>query len=101
MKRPPPPWRTSGTAVLLIACPYCGPRPELEFSYGGEAHIARPVDPGALDDDAWAAFLYLRSNTKGAHTERWRHAHGCGRFFNAVRDTTTDRFLAAYKSERL
>jgi sarcosine oxidase subunit delta len=31
------------------------------------------------------------------HSERWRHAHGCGRFFNAVRDTTTDAILASYE----
>ena len=33
--------------MLLIHCPYCGPRPELEFSYGGQAHVARPADPSA------------------------------------------------------
>ncbi len=83
--------------MLLIPCPYCGPRPELEFSHGGQAHIARPADPAALSDDDWAAFLYMRANPKGPHAERWRHVHGCGRFFNAVRDTTTDHFLAAYR----
>ena len=31
--------------MLLIACPWCGARPENEFRYGGEAHIARPPDP--------------------------------------------------------
>ena len=31
------------------------------------------------------------------HAERWRHTHGCGRFFNALRDTTTDFFLATYQ----
>ncbi len=83
--------------MLVIDCPYCGPRPELEFRYGGEAHIARPADPSTLDDEAWAAFLYRRSNPKGRHAERWRHIHGCGRFFNAVRDTATDQFLATYR----
>ena len=83
--------------MLLIDCPYCGPRAELEFAYGGEAHIARPADPSALDDEAWAAYLQLRSNPKGVHAERWRHVHGCARFFNALRDTTTDLFLATYK----
>ena len=39
----------------------------------------------------------MRDNTRGVHAERWRHAHGCGRFFNALRDTTTDFFLATYK----
>jgi sarcosine oxidase, subunit delta len=84
--------------MLLICCPYCGPRPEIEFSYGGEAHIARPQNPALLDDDRWAAFLFLRSNPKGVHYERWRHLHGCARFFNAVRDTVSDRFLATYEA---
>jgi sarcosine oxidase subunit delta len=84
--------------MLLIPCPFCGPRPELEFRYGGQAHIARPENPAALSDDDWAGFLYLRDNTKGVHAERWRHIHGCARFFNMLRDTTTDRILTTYKT---
>ena len=84
--------------MLLIPCPYCGPRPELEFSYGGEAHIARPVPGPDLSAEQWTAFQYERSNTKGPHAERWRHTHGCARFFNVVRDTTTDRILRSYRS---
>ena len=84
--------------MLLIGCPYCGARPEIEFAYGGEAHIARPADPAALNDADWAEFLYLRKNPKGVHAERWRHTHGCARFFNALRDTTTDQILATYKT---
>jgi len=83
--------------MLLIRCPYCGPRPEIEFAYGGEAHIARPQNPALLDDEQWAEFLFLRSNAKGLHYERWRHIHGCARFFNAVRDTLIDRFLMTYE----
>ena len=83
--------------MLLVPCPYCGERPEIEFQYGGEAHVARPADPAATDDATWAAFLYNRSNPKGPHAERWRHLHGCGRFFNALRDTVGDRFLANYR----
>jgi len=84
--------------MLLIHCPYCGERPEAEFQYAGEAHIARPADPGALDDAAWTEFLYHRTNPKGLHAERWRHTHGCARFFNAVRDTVSDHFVTTYKS---
>ncbi len=62
--------------MLLIVCPYCGKRPEIEFAYGGQAHLARPGQPSQL----------------------WRHSRGCGRFFNALRDTTTDHFLAFYKT---
>ena len=83
--------------MLLITCPYCGQRPELEFSYAGEAHIDRPVRPADLNDEDWTTYLYTRSNPKGAHAEWWRHLHGCGRFFNAIRDTRSDVFLATYK----
>ena len=87
--------------MLLIACPWCGTQPENEFRYGGEAHIARPLDPASVDDTAWADFLYMRSNRKGTHAERWRHVHGCGRFFNCVRDTVTDRISATYKPDEM
>jgi sarcosine oxidase subunit delta len=83
--------------MLLISCPYCGPRPENEFRYGGEAHIVRPRQPADLDDEAWMNFLYMRSNPKGIHYERWRHFNGCARFFNCVRDTVSDRILATYR----
>ena len=83
--------------MLLIDCPYCGERPEPEFVYGGQAHIARPPEPAAVSTEDWAAYLYRRENTRGVHAERWRHTHGCGRFFNALRDTTTDHFLATYR----
>ncbi len=83
--------------MLLIPCPYCGERPEIEFSYGGQAHVARPAEPGLMSDEEWSAYLVVRDNVKGLHSERWRHAHGCARFFNAVRDTTTDEILATYE----
>jgi len=83
--------------MLLIDCPFCATRPEIEFRYAGEAHITRPIDPSEVGDKGWGQFLYARSNPRGIHAERWRHIFGCGRFFNALRDTTTDRFIATYK----
>ena len=65
--------------MLLIHCPYCdNTLPELEFAYAGEAHIARPADPSKLTDEEWRDFLFIRSNVRGLHAERWRHIHGCG-----------------------
>ncbi|TBW34612.1 sarcosine oxidase subunit delta [Siculibacillus lacustris] len=81
--------------MLLVPCPWCGPRPELEFVAAGEAHVARP-SPDA-DPTALAEALYFRANTKGLIAERWRHLHGCGRFFNAVRHTVTDKFVMSYR----
>jgi len=82
--------------MLLIDCPHCGPRNEVEFHYGGEAHVPYPEDPSALDDREWARFLFYRKNTKGILAERWQHSAGCRRWFNALRDTRTYRFERTY-----
>lgn len=84
--------------MFLIKCPYCDEhRPEIEFSYGGEAHIARPTDPSEMSDADWAEYLFIRDNKRGDHCERWIHSHGCARWFNAVRNTVTDKFVMTYK----
>lgn len=82
--------------MLVIPCPYCGPRDQDEFVYGGEAHRARPAEPQALSDAEWADFVFMRDNAKGPHRERWCHAAGCGRWFNVIRSTASDRVFAAY-----
>jgi len=83
--------------MFFISCPWCGPRDETEFSHGGEAHIVRPAEPDRLSDAEWADYVFLRSNPKGVHRERWFHVHGCRRWFNSARDTVTQEFLAIYK----
>ena len=83
--------------MLLIPCPWCGPREASEFSYGGEADIARPRDPDALSDADWADYLFMRKNPMGRHAERWVHSQGCRRWFNAVRDTASDDIVAVYR----
>ncbi|HYJ60244.1 MAG TPA: sarcosine oxidase subunit delta, partial [Actinomycetota bacterium] len=50
--------------MLLIRCPWCGDRDEIEFRYGGQAHIAYPDDPEAVSDAEWAELLFLRDNPK-------------------------------------
>ena len=40
--------------MLLIRCPWCGPRDEIEFRYGGQAHLEYPAEPEALTDAEWA-----------------------------------------------
>jgi sarcosine oxidase subunit delta len=79
--------------MLLIRCPWCGPREETEFSYGGEAHIVRPKDPNALSDEEWADYLFMRTNKRGIHDEQWCHSAGCRRWFEVVRDTISYRIL--------
>ncbi|MFJ5031978.1 sarcosine oxidase subunit delta family protein [Streptomyces sp. NPDC088560] len=83
--------------MLLISCPWCGPRDEAEFHYGGQAHVPYPEDPAALGDEEWARYLFFRDNPKGPFAERWNHAAGCRKWFNAVRDTSTNEILAVYR----
>ncbi len=78
--------------MLLIPCPWCGPRDEREFHYGGQAGVAHPDDAAALDDRAWGAYLFFRDNLKGAFAERWVHSAGCRRWFDITRDTLTNEF---------
>ncbi len=82
--------------MLLIECPWCGERAQSEFSYGGEAHIARPRNPAALSDEEWGDYVFFRNNPKGLHRERWVHAMGCRRWFNMARDTVSGEIHATY-----
>ncbi|ASU83181.1 hypothetical protein CDO52_10670 [Nocardiopsis gilva YIM 90087] len=81
--------------MLLIPCPWCGPRDEAEFRYGGQAGVAYPRDPWALDDGAWAEFLFVRDNPKGWFAERWFHTAGCRRWCHVLRDTLDNRIAAS------
>lgn len=83
--------------MLLIECPFCGKRDESEFSYAGEAHIARPLETEKLSDVEWADYLFMRKNPKGAHREQWLHVAGCRRYFNAERDTVSYHINSTYK----
>lgn len=83
--------------MLLIDCPWCGRRDQVEFSCHGQAHISRPQEPDQLSDEQWGDYIFFRDNPKGIHHERWVHVHGCRRWFNAVRNTVTDELLGTYK----
>lgn len=84
--------------MLRIRCPYCEEaRSEEEFSYAGEAQIARPRDPGSLSDAEWGEYLHTRTNPKGPHREMWVHTAGCRRHFHVVRDTVSYEILEVYR----
>ena len=83
--------------MLLIVCPWCGPRDESEFSPGGEAHIVRPPEPDQLSDEEWADYLFMRKNPMGEMREQWHHSAGCRRWFYAVRDTVTYEISEVYR----
>lgn len=83
--------------MLLINCPWCGPRDEHEFRCGGQSHIQRPEPAEQISDETWGDYLYGRENPRGAHAERWVHQFGCGRWFNMLRSTVTHEILAVYE----
>lgn len=83
--------------MLIIKCPWCGPRAEIEFTYGGEGGIVRPLESEKMTDEQWGDYVFMRKNPKGLFHEQWRHSSGCGKWFNALRDTVTYRFDATWK----
>ncbi|HVE51383.1 MAG TPA: sarcosine oxidase subunit delta [Casimicrobiaceae bacterium] len=79
--------------MLLIPCPWCGPRNQLEFSYGGDATLRYPRSDGS--EAAWSDYVYLRDNPRGPHDELWQHIAGCRRWIVVTRDTRTHEILAS------
>lgn len=79
--------------MLLIPCPHCGARAQVEFAYGGDATKRRP--PDGAPDEAWYDYVYLRGNPRGPHREWWLHHAGCGRWIQVTRDTATHEVLGA------
>ena len=55
--------------MLLIPCPFCGPRNQVEFTYGGDATVHRPA-PDAPEAQ-WFEYVYIRDNPRGPHDELW------------------------------
>ena len=79
--------------MLIIPCPWCGPRDLTEFRYGGEAGVERPLEPARCSDQQWSEYLFYRNNLKGPQWERWMHAHGCRQWFDLLRDNTSHDVL--------
>ncbi|ESR22829.1 sarcosine oxidase subunit delta [Lutibaculum baratangense] len=82
--------------MFVITCPYCGERDQAEFVSGGQAHRTRPLNAHEMSDADWGDWVFMRDNPKGIFAERWFHSAGCRRWFNALRNTATDQFLAFY-----
>jgi len=78
--------------MLRLTCPFCGPRDEVEFHYGGEPK-PRPGPAEQVSDETWGAYLFGKRNDKGPHEELWHHVGGCRRWFVARRDTVTHTVL--------
>jgi len=73
--------------MLRIACPFCGPRDEADFTYRGDATVRRPDADAGID--AFHDYVYLRANPQGWHVEWWQHSAGCRQWLKVVRHTVT------------
>ena len=82
--------------MLLIPCPWCGPRDESESRMAARRTSCGPWSPDRLSDEEWADYLFMRKNPRGRHLEQWWHVHGCRRWFNAERDTVTSRIVRTF-----
>ena len=74
---------------MRIKCPYCGERPNEEFTYLGDASPKRPTsnEPDTMDE--WFDYVYMRDNVKGRMHEHWHHSGGCRSWLVVDRDTGT------------
>ncbi len=75
--------------MLVLKCPFCGPRDESEFVHGGVAKEPRPETTAEIGDAAWIDYLTVPPNPMGPVMEKWWHVRGCGRWFAVERDTVT------------
>jgi len=75
--------------VILIPCPWCGPRNSNEFAYGHERKL-RP-NPGTTSQAEWRAYLYDKRNPAGWTSETWYHRAGCRKFLLVERHTVTNQ----------
>lgn len=76
--------------MILLPCPWCGPRGASEFAHLGEV-VARP-DPQTATAKEWRDYLYFRDNPRGWVRESWYHRAGCRRYVTVWRDTASNAF---------
>jgi sarcosine oxidase, subunit delta len=80
--------------MILIPCPYCGPRNASEFVYEGEVK-ARPKSD-SMSPAEWRRYLYMKNNPLGWTTETWYHSSGCRKFLMAERHTMTNEIRSTW-----
>ena len=85
---------------MRITCPLCGPRDEAEFTFRGDATVVRPAPEAG--PEAFAAYVYDRTNPKGWHVEWFQHSLGCRQWLKVQRHTVTHEVRAVVTaSERV
>jgi sarcosine oxidase subunit delta len=82
--------------MKIMVCPLNGPRPVIEFAYGGEVRVS--PDPETCSDADWSAYVFNRSGSPGVKYEWWCHI-ASGYWFIALRDTARDVVLDTFSAE--
>ena len=77
--------------MLLINCPHCGPRAQVEFTY--ERTCDSVVTPDAAPAEAMER-LFARANPRGDDDEIWRHSFGCRAWLVMTRHRVTHEISA-------
>ena len=77
--------------MLLINCPHCGPRAQVEFTY--ERTCDSVVTPDAAAPEAMER-LFARANPRGDDDEIWRHSFGCRAWLVMTRHRVTHEISA-------
>jgi sarcosine oxidase subunit delta len=72
-------------------CPFCGQRPETEFTYiRAMESIPRDIVADAAQE---LERIYYRTNSRGPSSELWQHSSGCRSWLAINRDTVTHAVL--------
>jgi sarcosine oxidase subunit delta len=79
--------------MMQITCPHCGPRAQIEFTYGRTADSVVTID--AAPEDAMKT-LFTRNNPRGFDEEIWRHTYGCRAWLVITRHRVTNEISAAH-----
>jgi sarcosine oxidase subunit delta len=82
--------------MKIMVCPLNGPRPVIEFAYGGEVRVS--PDPETCSDADWSAYVFNRSGSPRVKYEWWCHI-ASGYWFIALRDTARDVVLDTFSAE--
>ena len=77
--------------MLLIECPHCGPRAQIEFAY--ERTVDSVVLPDATAAEAMER-LFTRANPRSVDDEIWRHSFGCRAWLVMTRHRATHEITA-------
>ena len=77
--------------MLVIDCPHCGPRAQIEFVY--ERTVDSVVQPNAPAAEAMER-LFTRANPRGLGDEIWRHGFGCRAWLVLTRHRSTHQITA-------